>query len=267
MRTIVRFWYLVMTRVCPDLCDWLVRSRFGFMLHRRLWRYSVPKKVRHWGLTFWLPKNAGAVPTGGRYLEDPELNWVLARLKCGDVCVDMGANVGYWTCLLAARGMRVHSFEPCAANFRVLRRNVDENGLERMVTLYNAACGAVGGTGILHYAPMASGHTLTDVENGGDETVNIVAVGSVVDQAVFAKVDVEGWEAQALSGMSDLIEKCSPALMVELSPKFHNVDETIAALRGYGYTLYNITHKPQGRVFDKSQFKADRRINVWCVKE
>ena len=246
MRRIVRCIYLVMTRTCPDFCDLLVRSAFGRRLHQHLWSYSIPEKVEYRGATFWLPKNMGAIPVNGHYLEDVELDWVLARLNAGDVCVDVGANIGYWACILGLHGFDVHAFEPCADNYRFLRRNIIHNKVDRRVLAHKAACGDKNGSAILNHAPMATGHTLTAVESGEAERVDVVRMDSVVERVDFAKIDAEGWEAPVLRGMGDLIKKCSPRLLVELSPKFLNVDETLRVLAEYGYNLYNITHDPIG---------------------
>ena len=54
----------------------------------------------------------------------------------GDVVVDVGANIGYFTCLFGKRvgssGM-VHAFEPDRDNANVLEGNVRLNGLSNVL--------------------------------------------------------------------------------------------------------------------------------------
>jgi len=67
---------------------------------------------------------------------------VLGRLGPGDVCLDLGANVGKVTQVLAKTGARVHAVEPDPDNFAALTAAV---GLLPNVTLHHAAVGARSG--------------------------------------------------------------------------------------------------------------------------
>src|SRR3954447_8208340 len=60
---------------------------------------------------------------------------VLAALPAGAVAVDVGANIGYFTCLAArAVGPRgvVHAIEPAPENVEALKRNVQLNGFRNV---------------------------------------------------------------------------------------------------------------------------------------
>src|SRR2546427_3878451 len=70
-------------------------------------------------------------------LEDGGLdNKVVKKIvKKGDTVLDLGANIGYWTCLLAdlvgVTG-RVFAFEPSPYNFQLLKKNVEMNGYKNV---------------------------------------------------------------------------------------------------------------------------------------
>jgi FkbM family methyltransferase len=78
----------------------------------------------------------------------PEVSYFLANvLQQGDVVVEVGARVGYFT-VIAGRAVgpsgRVYAFEPQAENYRRLRDHVTLNGL-RQIQSFNIALGSAPG--------------------------------------------------------------------------------------------------------------------------
>ena len=68
--------------------------------------------------------------------EETETHWFVQSIRPGDVVVDLGANVGYYTILrgkLVGEIGRVYAFEPDPVGFEILRRNVRLNGLHNVV--------------------------------------------------------------------------------------------------------------------------------------
>ena len=63
-------------------------------------------------------------------------------LRPGMVALDIGANVGKYTCILAETGAEVHAFEPDPETFQTLRENA---GHYPNVTLHQKAVGATSG--------------------------------------------------------------------------------------------------------------------------
>lgn len=66
----------------------------------------------------------------------------LAGIGPGDLCLDLGANVGLFTADLAERGCEVHAYEPDPLAWDLLNQNV---GHLPNVTLHNAAVAATAG--------------------------------------------------------------------------------------------------------------------------
>jgi tRNA G37 N-methylase Trm5 len=62
-------------------------------------------------------------------------------LRAGDVVVDIGAHVGYFT-LIAARSVgpegRVYAFEPDPENYALLVRNIELNGYQNIMPIQKA---------------------------------------------------------------------------------------------------------------------------------
>src|SRR5438093_1104363 len=82
----------------------------------------------------------------GRY-EEGVCALLLGTLRAGDVAVDVGANIGVLTVLMAdlcgASG-RVLAFEPAAENFAYLGANVRANGLDNVAASMAAVTDADG---------------------------------------------------------------------------------------------------------------------------
>lgn len=136
------------------------------------------------------------------------------------VCVDGGANFGYYTVLLAdlvgEDGM-VHAFEP-GPIFDLLKWNVATNGFDGNTMLYNKA---------LHRQdaePLFFFHDPHDLGSARPRPAQVMPVEQITDQPVktvtldelfldnprppdFVKLDIEGSEEAALEGASELMVK------------------------------------------------------------
>jgi len=62
--------------------------------------------------------------------ESEEIALVEKKLQQIDVLVDVGANIGLYTCLAARAGRRVVAIEPLSSNLRYLYQNITGNGLK-----------------------------------------------------------------------------------------------------------------------------------------
>ena len=71
--------------------------------------------------------------------EPVETNLVKSNVEKNDVVIDVGANIGYYTLLMAKNQAFVHSYEPEPFNFELLQKNVVLNNFSPNVKLYNKA--------------------------------------------------------------------------------------------------------------------------------
>src|SRR5579864_6863528 len=80
--------------------------------------------------------------------QEPEVAELADRLHDGDWVVDVGANVGHYTCFMSKRvgdSGRVLAFEPVPMSFALLAANVRAAGA-RNVTLFNVALSSTAST-------------------------------------------------------------------------------------------------------------------------
>ena len=142
----------------------------------------------------------------------------------GDVCLDVGANIGVMTFLmatLAGPGGRVVAVEPNPDNLQLLYRGIALNGLDNVEVLPFAASDRraivtlTGGTSNSHVItarpPVDRGHFV--------QTAVLDDVLAGLDRLDVVKMDIEGHEPAAFNGLVRLIARHRPALFVEFNPK------------------------------------------------
>jgi FkbM family methyltransferase len=176
----------------------------------------------------------------GKY--EPQVTALFRKvLKEGDVCVDAGAHVGYFTLLAATivgETGRVYAFEPDPATHRILRANVELNEAAN-VSAFAAAAGAEDGEAVLHTVPPGNSGRASlrpaDVVRAGRVPVPVRRLATAVPAAELprlrlVKIDVEGAEADVLHGLEPAFEAgARPAVIVELHPAWWD-DDTAAYL-------------------------------------
>lgn len=119
----------------------------------------------------------------------------------GGTVLDVGANIGGFTCQVARNASHVYAFEPCEENYRVLQANVRYQGLKN-VTLCKVAAGPGDGRKVaLDTSPDNAGrwgqHTGGDrkwTEGDVAETWNLRQILGLTGDVDFCKCDCEGGE-------------------------------------------------------------------------
>ncbi len=175
---------------------------------------------------------------------------VMGLLRPGDVAVDVGAMIGYYTVILAKHvgtDGRVYAFEPDPDNFALLRSNVEMNSYDN-VTCRQAIVGAEAGRAKLWRAPANRGDHHAFPGDGREAVdVDVIALDDVVDEVVdLVKIDVQGYESFVLAGMRGLIERSGElAMLVEFCPALlleagtQPVD-LLDELRSFGFSMFEI---------------------------
>jgi FkbM family methyltransferase len=163
--------------------------------------------------------------------DQAETALVTRTLRAGDVFLDIGANVGYYS-LHASRLVgetgQVHAFEPIAANVQRLLETAQRNGI-RNVRVNQAAVGEAAGTLELHLGGEELGNSgwasvVPSQRRPNMLTVPMLAIDPyVVENNIrfirLVKLDVEGAEPEVIAGMSSLLAgENAPDLLCEINP-------------------------------------------------
>ena len=98
-----------------------------------------------------------------RPYEPIETEIVKTHVEKNNIVVDIGANIGYYTLLMALNQAKVFSYEPEPKNFKLLQKNVNLNNFSSNVKLYNKAVSNYNGFSKLFLVEGAPGmHTLSN---------------------------------------------------------------------------------------------------------
>lgn len=150
-----------------------------------------------------------------------ELELFQALLQAGDVVLDIGANIGYYTTVAAAQvGAKgqVYAFEPDRENLAVLTDNLHFNGHSN-VTIVPCGVAAQKGQVQLYICEDNRGdHRLYPVadESRASYTVETIALDtfwtgvpprSPLPRPTMIKMDIQGFEYFALQGMQHYIQQ------------------------------------------------------------
>ena len=152
---------------------------------------------------------------------------IRSLLRPGDHFVDCGANVGYVT-LLASRivgpGGRVDAVEPEPHNRARLVEHLAANDAKN-VSVHPLALGEAEGTAEIYFPPPRSNNhgTSSLYAPTADATPSQVRVARLDDLVEgtpkVIKIDVEGAEPLAISGMSRILSSPTPpAIVIEHNP-------------------------------------------------
>jgi FkbM family methyltransferase len=159
--------------------------------------------------------------------EPYETQLILKQAKSGDVVVDVGANIGYYTVLLAdkiGKIGKVYAFEPDKTNFEILKKNIEVNDLKNVVAI-NAAVGKTEGKLKLHKSEENFGDHKLYGNDREFETVKIINLDKYFsnEKIDLLKIDTQGWEPEVIEGAKELIRKNKPVMFLEYSPASYKI--------------------------------------------
>lgn len=156
------------------------------------------------------------------------------ELKKGMVVIDIGANLGYYTLLEASivgNEGQVYALEPVPKNFDILTKNIKVNGYKNV----KAYCKAVSSKNGTSKIALRDESNLCSMLNISDETISehikqkvpklirgFIKVDTVsldefldkegVNQVNFIRMDIEGYEVEAIKGMINTLKNTLPPL-------------------------------------------------------
>lgn len=136
-------------------------------------------------------------------------------IKEGDVVVDLGASIGYFTLLasrLVGREGKVYAFEPEPINYSLLVKNIDLNGYDNVVPVQKAVSHASGVVRLFRSDEDIGNSTIFQY---GDGRESVEVESTTLDEFFkdkehrvdVIKMDIEGAEMAALLGMDRIIRE------------------------------------------------------------
>ncbi|MDJ0558117.1 MAG: FkbM family methyltransferase [Microcystis sp. M53599_WE4] len=209
-------------------------------------------------------------PEGKFYCLDPKTSNLLENLRDlasaypgiddkmihpGDVCFDIGANIGTFSTLAARLSSpegRVFAFEPCSETHEILLENLRLNNVSHLVQVQTDVISDTQKNFSIKKAPKNMGATrfIESSEVEGElftsTTLDFWIENNLhLKQCNFIKIDVEGMEIKVLQGARKTLKQYHPILYIEVcSPhyekygfKIEQLQEFLAEL-GYHFFRY-----------------------------
>jgi FkbM family methyltransferase len=175
------------------------------------------------------------------------------EVRRGELAFDIGANVGEWSAVMRRAGARVVAVEPQADCAESMRRQFAG---DREIEIVESAIGDWVGVGSLRptttsseHASMSSDWRKTAIDRGympaevwlGPVEVPVTTLDALIEKhgvPSFCKVDVEGFEPQALRGLSHPLRALAFEFHRELPEALEQCIDRLAELGSYRYTVF-----------------------------
>lgn len=180
--------------------------------------------------------------------KEPEtVSWIEKYGGSNAVLYDIGANIGAYSLIAAARGAKVIAFEPAPQNIYKLNKNIFLNGLNKdimimpfVLTKNNCVIQSIM---TARDRDFGSSHTFSSQEQLSDSLLKQTFVAMELDTCIkvfslseptMIKIDVDGAEIEVLKGAKTLL--ASPKLksiLIEIDDKNTEIAKSILEDAGF----------------------------------
>jgi len=207
----------------------------------------------------------------------------MRRIKKGDIFLDIGANIGYYS-LFAASFLdgtgKVYSFEPLPELCEQMHRSIEENNFSN-IEVFNLGLSDKEGEREIYIrdeniggSSLSQLSNLTSVKIFGAKKIKVKKLDLLLNNNLgvdIIKIDVEGHEYEALKGAASVLKKNHPLIFMEFSPVFYVRDyaekpyELILFLRNLGYSFFTLDGKDldlETWLYDGDNINS--QINIIC---
>jgi FkbM family methyltransferase len=183
------------------------------------------------------------------HVYEPNLTYfIVANVKPGDVFVDLGANIGYFSLLasqLVGPNGRVVSIEAAPETFQALTKNLERNGCANVNAVNVAATKDVttieiispqrGNIGANEIRPATGSNKGTIV----DGRPLLAILGDKAPQVGFIKIDIEGSEGPILQDILDHLD-AFPKRLIIVAEIARSSAEFVQKFRDTGFDTYGL---------------------------
>jgi FkbM family methyltransferase len=219
VKKILRVLYRTLMNVCSGLHlnkVWIIKKGHHLICHFLKTDYCIIE-----GRKMYVDKEDTLNLTVREGYEVVETNTFKKNIKRGDVVLDIGANIGYFSLLfseLVGETGKVYAFEPEKENFSILNKNIQVNNYRNIYTA-NKGVSDQNTSGKIYLSGDNNGdhrvHISDEVRDAQD--IDLISIDSYLGdketKVDVIKMDIQGAEYQALLGMKEMIQK-SPSLFM-----------------------------------------------------
>jgi FkbM family methyltransferase len=218
-----------------------------------------------------------------------ETDLIKKGVNKGDVVLDIGAHIGYYTLMFAklvGEEGKVFAFEPSPDNFSLLEKNVEMNGHKNVVMVQKAVSNKSGTLKLFLCEGNVGDNRIYDSDDDRRSVdVEVIRLddyfkddGARID---YIKMDIQGAEAGAIQGMRALLEKNKKIkILTEFWPdglkKFGTEpEEYLHSLTKLRFKLYDLNEREKklepvnavSQLLERYTPENKEFTNLLCVKE
>lgn len=215
---------------------------------------------------------------------EPLMTRILKKyVKKGDIIIDIGAHIGYYTLIFAklvGKNGKVFAFEPDPTNFNLLKKNVRGNGYDNVILEQKAVSDKTGGIR-LYLSEHNYDHRIYDSQDDRQsipiESIQLDDYFKNYEGTInFIKMDIQGAEGLAVLEMTKLLQLEGIKIITEFWPiglekAGIKPEEYLESLVKFGFKLYNINELKKRIEPIKVQdllniYTGDKYTNILCIK-
>ena len=215
-------------------------------------------------------------------------NLIKKEIHSGDVVLDIGAHIGYYTLqfanLVGPTG-KVYAFEPEPKNFELLKKNVQINKHDNVVLIQKIVSDKDGIVEFFISKFDSIGNKLFKSNEAGS---SIKIESTTLDEYFkdlkkkidFIKMDIQGGEGKAILGMKNLLKENKNLKIIQewwpdaLKQNHANPEDHLKFLRHIGYKFYEIDSSIKKdilpttieQLLEKYPNSLIEDINLFCKK-
>lgn len=211
-------------------------------------RYACTVRAPLLDLVIHARANSDDLYLGFPFREDDVHRAILEPLRPGDVFVDVGANIGYYS-ILASRAVgprgRVIAVEPVPSTFHQLQANIRTNRCENITPL-DCSVWSTAGVLTLEVTENSYGEAHVVQPDGLTPVIGPVPARTLdeicrpLPHIRLIKLDIEDSELEALTGAPETLDK-TDRLVVECC---RNESEIASLLSAFGFELSRLSFGP-----------------------
>jgi len=198
-------------------------------------------------------------------------------VKENDICVDLGANIGYTTLFMLDKvgpSGHVYAIEPDSHNTNILKSNIELNHFMQNTTIDTCAISDKDGTIDFWIAKQPNLNSVKKTEHSvRKEEVVCFSLTSYLQEKKypnFIKMDVEGHEVKIFEGALDYFidNKGRTNFLVEVHPHFYDKDNDFGKiLKEYfkiGFNCAAVVSTPiaQPSLYRENGYNPDRIVHT-----
>ena len=225
--------------------------------------------------------------------EPLETEIVKKMIKKGDIVLDIGANIGYYTLIFAkivGKEGKIYAFEPDLDNLAILKKNVKINGYKNIKIINKVVSNKTGRAKLYLNKYNTGDHRIfNSSDNRNSVEIETIRLDDYFkhhlphDEKInFIKMDIQGAEIAAIQGMPLLLKNTSKLQMVLeffiTGLKFYgfDIEKFINLLLKYDFEIYHINEKKNKiepiniselNKLEEYAFKRFNFTNFYCVKK